>query len=114
MERLRQLILDVAVETPDVGPLEETLRWGQPSFLTASGVGSTVRIAARPDNQPGDYAMYFICSTNLVDQFRTMFGEVFHYEGDRALIFNNGDIVPTDQLQECAAMALTYHLRKCN
>jgi hypothetical protein len=112
--RLRHLIFDVAEETPGVQSLVETLRWGQPSFVTGSGVGSTVRIDARPDNQSGDYAIYFICSTDLMDQFRTMFGEVFEYDGDRALVFENGDAVPEDQLRECVAMALTYHLRKSN
>ncbi len=42
---LRRLILDVASSTEGVGPVEETLRWGQPSYLTAqSGSGSTIRI----------------------------------------------------------------------
>ena len=42
LKRLRRLILDVAAATQGVGPLEETLRWGQPSYLTAqSGSGST-------------------------------------------------------------------------
>jgi hypothetical protein len=39
---LRQLILDTAAESKDVGVLEETLRWGEPSYLTENG--STVRM----------------------------------------------------------------------
>lgn len=29
---LRQLILDVALATPDIGDLEETLKWDEPSY----------------------------------------------------------------------------------
>jgi hypothetical protein len=39
---LRQLILDTAKYSEDIGDLEETLKWGEPSYL-ANG-GSTIRI----------------------------------------------------------------------
>jgi hypothetical protein len=42
---LRRLILDTAKKTEGVGALEETLKWGQPSYLTASTKsGGTIRI----------------------------------------------------------------------
>ena len=52
-----------------VGPLTETLKWGQPSYLTQeSGSGSTVRIDRL---KKGDgYAIYFHCQSGLVDEFR--------------------------------------------
>ena len=34
MMRLRKLILDVAEKTKGVEQLEETLKWGEPSYLT--------------------------------------------------------------------------------
>ena len=43
--RLRKMIIETAAATPGVGALEETLKWGQVSYLTAdSGSGTTVRI----------------------------------------------------------------------
>ena len=30
---IRTLIFDVAKQTPDVGEIEETLKWGEPSYL---------------------------------------------------------------------------------
>jgi hypothetical protein len=40
---LRELVFDVAATTPEVGRLTETLKWGQPSYLTAeSGSGTLV------------------------------------------------------------------------
>ncbi|HEY3790370.1 MAG TPA: hypothetical protein VGM09_00960 [Bradyrhizobium sp.] len=42
---LRRLILDTASATRGVGALEETLKWGQPSYLTPeTKSGSTIRI----------------------------------------------------------------------
>ena len=41
MLRLRQIVLDTASETEGVDALEETLKWGEPSYLTRDG--STIR-----------------------------------------------------------------------
>src|ERR1700694_2233202 len=65
---LRGLIFQTAAATEGVGPLQETLKWGQPSYLTpATKSGSTVRIDALKD---GGYAMFFHCQTNLVETYR--------------------------------------------
>jgi hypothetical protein len=110
---LRQLILDTAAATDGVGTIEETLKWGQPSYLTSeSGSGSTIRITATRPSSKHDYAMFFICNTNLVERFKALFGDVFSYDGKRALLFSVGEDLPQEELQECVAMALTYHLGK--
>ena len=42
---LRALIFDTAARTPGVGAIDETLKWGEPAYVTAqSGSGSTVRL----------------------------------------------------------------------
>lgn len=110
---LRQLILDTAEETSGVGAIEETLKWGQPAYLTSeTGSGSTIRIAPTGPKSGHAYAMYFICHTDLVATFEHMFGDVFTYERNRALLFEVGDNIPKAQLRECVAMALTYHQSK--
>jgi len=110
---LRELVLATAAETPGVGPIEETLKWGQPSFVTTkTRSGSTVRMAATKPDSPFDYALFFICNTNLVDGFKDLFGDTLDYEGNRALLFSVDAAVPTDEVRECIAMALTYHLTK--
>jgi hypothetical protein len=109
---LRQLILETAEEI-GVGPIEETLKWGQPAYLTSeTRSGSTIRVAPTGPGSKHDYAMYFICHTNLVEVFQGLFGDLFTYEGNRALMFDVGDEVSENELHECVAMALTYHLRK--
>jgi DNA-3-methyladenine glycosylase I len=47
-EDLKTLIHGVAESTPEIGPLEESLKWGEQSFTPARrNVGSSVRIAPR-------------------------------------------------------------------
>jgi hypothetical protein len=106
--RLRQLIFDTAARLEGVGRLEETLRWGEPAYVTTTGSGSTIRIDHRRKN-PKQYAMYFHCRTSLVDTFRTAFPDTFTFEGNRAIVFDEGDRVPTRELAVCIEAALIYH-----
>src|SRR5712691_3824609 len=70
---LRALILKTAASTDGVGPLEETLKWGEPAYATSeTRSGSTIRVAWKKVH-PTQYAMYFHCQTNLVDSFRARF-----------------------------------------
>ena len=107
---LRELVLDTADEVDGVGRIEETLKWGQPSYLTPdTGSGTTIRIAPAPKRSAHDYGLFVHCGTDLVDRFRGAFGETFDYEGHRGLLFRTDDALPTNELRECIAMALTYH-----
>ena len=110
--RLRQLILETAEKTAGVGRLEETLKWGQPSYLTPeTKSGSTVRIGVS-NPETNEYAMYFHCQTNLVPSFKHKYRDNFTFEGNRAIIFKSGDKLPVKELKDCISMALTYHLNK--
>ena len=109
---LRRLILDTARNTGGVGAIEETLKWGQPSYLTPeTKSGSTIRIDAIKANA-GQYAVYFHCQTNLVETFRELYPSEFSYGGNRCIILNAADDVPEPALRHCVALALTYHLKK--
>ncbi|WP_157276629.1 DUF1801 domain-containing protein [Paenibacillus sp. Soil766] len=106
---LRELILDTATETSGVDTVEETLKWGEPSYLTKNG--STIRINWKKSN-PHQYAMYFNCQTMLVDTFKELFRDTFKYEGNRAIVFDENDQIPVDELKQCISSSLTYHTRK--
>jgi hypothetical protein len=109
---LRRMIFDTAASTQGVGKLEETLRWGEPAYITAeSRSGSTIRIDWKKA-KPTQYAMYFNCQTSLIDTFRSLFPSDFKFEGNRALIFEQDDAVPVKALKFCIAASLTYHHRK--
>lgn len=106
MRLLRQLVIETAKETDDVEALEETLKWGEPSFVTKKG--STLRMDWKPKT-PHQYAMYFQCTTRLVETFRLVFGDQFEYEGNRAIVFQLEDEVPIQQLKKCIKASLIYH-----
>jgi hypothetical protein len=108
---LRELVFDTAAVTAGVGRLTETLKWGQPSYLTEeSGSGTTVRIDRL---KTGDgYAIYFHCQSGLLDHFRALYPDTFTFEGGRALRFGLADRLPVRPLRHCIALALTHHLRK--
>jgi hypothetical protein len=109
---LRQMILDVAKKTPGVGRLEEALRWRQPSYLTTeTGSGSTIRID-HIRNEPGKYAMYFICTSGLIEDFKELYKNDMKFVGNRSIVFDVGDRLPEAALRHCISLALTYHLRK--
>ena len=106
---LRRLIQDTARTTKGVGLVEETLKWGQPSYLTPeTKSGSTVRID-QVKAEPGQYAVYFHCQTNLVETFRELYPEL-RYGGNRCILLKADEKVPEAALRHCVALALTYHL----
>ena len=109
---LRQMIFDVAKKTEGVGKLEEALRWGQPSYLTPeTGSGSTIRID-QIKNEPGKYAMYFICTSGLIEDFKELYKDKMTFAGNRSIVFDADDRLPEEALRHCISLALTYHLRK--
>jgi len=108
---LRELVFRTATATEGVGEIEETLKWGEPAYLTRNKSGSTVRMDWKK-NDPDHYAMYFNCQTTLVDTFRTLFPHDFQFDGNRALVFSLDGQVPQDALALCIAASLTYHAKK--
>ncbi|WP_405296902.1 DUF1801 domain-containing protein [Algibacter sp. Ld11] len=103
---LRSLILEVANNIESINTLEETLKWGEPSYLAKNG--STLRIDWKP-KKPDQYAMYFKCTSKLVETFKIVFKDSFEFEGHRAIIFQLNDTIPENELKQCIAVALTYH-----
>jgi hypothetical protein len=108
---LREIAWETARSLPEVGEIEETLKWGEPAYSTPSKAGSPFRMDWKA-RSPDSYALYFNCNTDLVDTFRTLFPHDFAFEGNRALVFRLGEAIPTDSVAFCMAAAFTYHLNK--
>lgn len=106
MQFLRELVIETAAETEGLKELEETLKWGEPSFVTKHG--STLRMDWK-EKTPEQYAMYFQCTSRLVETFRLVFDNKFHFEGNRAIVFQLNQKVPVNELKECIKASLTYH-----
>ena len=112
MESLRKLIYEVAENTDGVGELEETLKWGEPTYLTSkTQSGTTIRIDWKP-KIPDQIGMYVNCKTTLISTFRSLFEDDMQFEGNRAIVFPVKKPIPRKQLMICIKMALRYHLDK--
>jgi hypothetical protein len=105
---LRELILETAEEN-DIKTIEETLKWGEPSYLVKKG--STIRLDWKA-KAPNQYAVYFKCTSLLVATFREVYGDTFKYENNRAILFDLADEIPIVELKECIRLALQYHSLK--
>ena len=110
LQKLRQLILEVADEL-DAAPVNEVLRWGQPSFLPArQRDGTAIRLGISADGR--HLAMFFHCQSTVLADFQDQFPDDFRYEGRRAIWFAPGEDLQPDKLRLCIGHALTYHARK--
>lgn len=58
---------------------------------------------------PDQYALYFQCSSRLVDTFQLVLRYPFQYEGNRAIVFPLNQSVPVMKLKKCIKATLTYH-----
>ena len=109
---VRELIFETAAAIESVGPLTETLKWGEPAYLTqATGSGSTIRLGWLRSSERA-CAVLFNCRTTLIDDFRSQFLDVFAYEKNRAILLDARELLPEAPLRSCLGMALTYHRRR--
>lgn len=106
MRFLRKLVIQVAEITEGIDTLEETLKWGEPSYIAKQG--STLRMDWKA-KKPEQYAMYFKCTSKLVPTFKSLYSNTFKFEGDRVIVFKLNEEIPVDELKHCIAMALQYH-----
>ncbi len=105
------MVLETAVATPGVGQIVETLKWGQPSYLTVRPKsGTTIRLDAHNVDQ-AQIGLYVHCQTNLIDTFRQRH-PTLTYEGNRAIILDAQNKLPQEALRDCITLALTYHQKR--
>lgn len=106
---LRKLIYEVAAQDKNIGELEECLKWGEPAYLAKNG--SAVRINWKASS-PEKLFVYFNCKTSLIETFKELYGDIFCYQGKRALEFNVSEDVPLVPLRHCITLSLNYHRLK--
>lgn len=107
---LRALIFNVANDDQAIGPIEETLKWGQPAYLTTqSKSGTTVRLGTP---KTGGIAIYTHCQTSVISDFRTLCPDNLVFDGNRAVIFEREADIPHGPIALLIRRALTYHIAK--
>ena len=106
---LRSLIFEVASNIPEIESIEETIKWGEPSYRALPvRLGSTIRMNWK-EKTPDVYYLFFHCKTCLIETFRNIYGDIFTYGRKRSLIFKINQPLPIEALSDCIEMALTYH-----
>jgi len=106
--QIRKIIMDVA-RADAVGDIEESLKWGEPSYLAKGG--SAIRIDWKP-KYPNNFFVYFNCKTSLIETIKEIYGNLFVYEGNRALVFELSKKLPLPELKHCISLSLRYHKLK--
>ena len=109
MLSLRQLVIETAKGIDEVIHLEETFKWGEPSYI--ANKGTTLRMDWKAKD-PDHYAIYFTCTSMMIPSIKKIFGNIFKYEGNRAMLFEIDQKIPSKELKKCVSMALTYHKYK--
>ncbi len=108
---IRAMIVEIATQRDDVGELEETLKWGEASYVTMRPkTGTTIRID-RDKSGEGDVALFVNCQATLVSDWRGMFPDLV-FGGDRSVHFTLSKPLPENATRQMIAMALTYHTAK--
>jgi hypothetical protein len=102
--KIRELILDLAKEQ-NSGDVEETLKWGEPSYLVKNG--SAVRFDWKP-KFPEQYCLYFNCNTKLVETFRELYFDTLKFQGNRAIVLDINQPLPEQAIRHCLRLALEY------
>lgn len=108
---LRRLILETAAQIDAVGDVEETLKWGQPSFQTTRPrTGTAIRID-KDGPETADVALFVHCQTSLVSEWRVLYPHL-SFGGNRSVHFPAGEPLPEAEICQMVSMALRYHLDK--
>ncbi|GAL17429.1 hypothetical protein JCM19235_5978 [Vibrio maritimus] len=105
---LRALILSLANEL-DVGEVEESLKWGEPSYSVK--FGSPIRLDWKIKS-PTSYYLFFHCQTKLVDTFRELYADELVFQGNRAIVLSINEPLKRDIVKHCLTLAMTYQQRK--
>jgi len=108
----RKDIFEAARDLPGVGPITETLKWGEPAYLTeTSKSGTTIRLGWSA-KRPGTVGLFVSCQTSLIESWRAQYAGILEFTGNREVRFTIGQPPPAAAVRHCIAMALTYHQRK--
>ena len=105
---IRSLIFAEAANLPDPADVEESLKWGEPSYrLAGRNRGKAVRIN-RHKSGMGKVAFFFHCRTGLIEQFREQLGDSVVFEGSRAVVLQGGPLLDADIVRHLVHQTFIY------
>nr|WP_323782082.1 DUF1801 domain-containing protein [Amylibacter sp.] len=104
--KVRGLIFDCA-ESVGAGPVEEALRWGQPSYIAPKG--SSLRLGVA---KTGQAALFAHCQSSLISTFAQRFQGDFLIEGNRAVYLDVLGVQEQEKLRFLILHGLQYKLMR--
>ncbi|MEH6402647.1 MAG: DUF1801 domain-containing protein [Sneathiella sp.] len=108
---VRQLIFDLSNESDTVGDIEETLKWGVPSYLTKHPKsGTTIRLQWLPASR--QYGIFVHCQTSLIADFKEQYQFSLKFDKNRGILFEEKEDFPEPIIKKFVSNALTYHSKK--
>lgn len=106
--QLRQMIYTLAEEDEHIGTVEETLKWGVPSYQTkAPKSGTPVRLQWLETK--AQYGIFVHCQTTLIESFKPSCTGL-KYDKNRGILFHQNEEFPEGDIEVFLRSALTYHL----
>ncbi|MHC8494472.1 DUF1801 domain-containing protein [Thalassospira sp. SM2505] len=109
LTQIRNWVHSLAAGMDGVGPLDESLKWGEPAWRPKSGAGTTIR-ADWKAKTPDQVMIFFDCKTDLIDRTRSLLSSELTCEGNRAIILPLDRPLPEDAIKTALGWALRYHL----
>ena len=107
----RGLFLDAAARL-ETGPLEESLKWGQPAWRPSRPrTGSTLRMgwdAAEPDA----LTLFVDCKTDLAARMQETYPTLMAHDGRRRMGVSLNTPLPEQAIAHLAEMTFSYHRAK--
>lgn len=96
---LRGLVLGIGGDE-----VTETLRWGQPAYVTPKG--STLRVGPHKE---ACFALYAHCQSTIVSSYAAAFPGWDRLDGNRAVLFDTPKDIEPERLSHLIRHALNYH-----
>lgn len=104
LQLLQQWVFELA-EQHGLGPIDESVKWGEASFAVKSG--SPIRMDWKA-KAPEQVSVFFNCQTKLVDTFRELYGDQLTLVGNREIALPLHQPMPEHIIKHCLLLALTY------
>ena len=107
LQEIRTRIYELAAMNDQVGSIEESLKWGQPSYATVKPKsGTPIRLDVFDEQH---IAIFVSCQSNLIARLREIYGYDLEFSKNRAIVLAKDKPLNFTVLDDCLMRALTYH-----
>lgn len=107
--RVRQRIFDLAAGVEAVGAIQESLKWGEPSYVsTKRKCGTPIRLRLAADDT---FGLSVHCQTSIIAELKKAHPGL-RYDGSRSLLLPVAVEPPVEVIDQLIRLALTYHRNK--